>query len=227
MENRIKELREARSWSLEDLAAQVERATGQTTSRQQMHKLETGRTKLNQHWMELLASAFDVTSPEILIVRGAHDVDRRATQKKFGTVVIPELDVNAAAGYGELDPYSDRWDTEQQIGEWHLPSDVLKGQTTSPMEKLAVIRVRGDSMEPIFRPGDRVLVDTYDRLPSPPGIFVVTDGFNLVIKRVEMIANSNPPMMRIKSANPEYEPYEQLYEDNIVKGRVMGNWKWV
>ena len=39
-----------------------------------------------------------------------------------------------------------------------------------------MITVAGDSMEPLFLSGDRVLIDVSRKAPVPPGIFVIWDG---------------------------------------------------
>ena len=77
-----------------------------------------------------------------------------------------------------------------------------------------------------FRPGERVLVNTDDRLPSPPGVFIVWDGFGLVIKRLEVIPYSDPATVRLISANADYAVYERPLEDVTVNGRVIGRWQW-
>jgi phage repressor protein C with HTH and peptisase S24 domain len=71
-----------------------------------------------------------------------------------------------------------------------------------------MIDVIGDSMAPTLRPGDQVCFDTSDQSISQPGIFVLLNGDNMVIKRVERVLNSNPPMVRLISDNTMYEPYE-------------------
>jgi transcriptional regulator with XRE-family HTH domain len=60
MENRIKQLREARGWSMRKLAEKV------STSASTINKLEKGETTLNVHWMERLARIFDVSAAELL-----------------------------------------------------------------------------------------------------------------------------------------------------------------
>ena len=78
-----------------------------------------------------------------------------------------------------------------------------------------------DSMEPLMSSGDRILIDTSQRVPVPPGIFVIWDGMGLVSKRVEHIPNSDPPKVLIKSVNPEYQAYERIAEEVNVVGRVV------
>jgi phage repressor protein C with HTH and peptisase S24 domain len=65
------------------------------------------------------------------------------------------------------------------------------------------------------------VVDTSQRVPVPPGLFVIWDGMGLVFKRVEHIPDSDPPKIIIKSVNPEYQNYERLAEEVNVVGRVV------
>jgi phage repressor protein C with HTH and peptisase S24 domain len=66
-----------------------------------------------------------------------------------------------------------------------------------------MITIDGDSMEPLLASGDRILIDTNQRIPVPPGIFVAGDGMGLVAKRIEHEPNSEPPKVVIKSVNPD------------------------
>jgi len=86
---------------------------------------------------------------------------------------------------------------------------------------LHIITIDGDSMEPLLSTGDRILIDTSQRVPVPPGIFVIWDGMGLVAKRVEHVPNSEPPKVVIKSVNPEYQTYERDAEEVNIIGRVI------
>lgn len=59
-------------------------------------------------------------------------------------------------------------------------------------------------MEPTLESGDRVLVSNADRLPSPPGLFTLWDGFGVVVKRIEHLLNSDPLTLSIASDNPKH-----------------------
>jgi hypothetical protein len=136
---------------------------------------------------------------------------------------IDELDVRAGAGSlagltGEH---------EKVVAEWQIPSGIVRGYSTAPAAELRFITVMGDSMEPTLQPGQRVLVDTGDRKPSPPGVFVVWDGLGLVIKRVQMLPHSEPPRVKITSDNAKYDPYERTLEEAYIQGRVIGQWRWL
>ena len=86
---------------------------------------------------------------------------------------------------------------------------------------LRMITIDGDSMEPLLASGDRILIDTSQRVPVPPGIFVIWDGMGLVAKRIDHEPNSEPPKVVIKSVNPEYDTYERDAEEVHIIGRVV------
>ena len=134
---------------------------------------------------------------------------------------IEELDVRASAGAGLTG------ENEQVVAEWQVPSGIVRHYSTAPAAELRIITVMGDSMEPTLQPGQRVLVDTGDRKPSPPGIFVVWDGLGLVIKRVQMLPHSEPPRVKITSDNVKYDAYERTLDEAYIQGRVIGQWRWL
>jgi phage repressor protein C with HTH and peptisase S24 domain len=134
---------------------------------------------------------------------------------------IEELDVRAGAGGGLVGG------NEKVVAEWHVPSGIVRGYSTAPQTELRIITVIGDSMEPSLQPGQRVLVDTGDRTPTPPGIFVVWDGLGLVVKRLQVLPHSEPPRVKISSDNAKYDAYERTLEEAYIQGRVIGQWRWL
>ena len=68
-------------------------------------------------------------------------------------------------------------------------------------ENLRILRVRGNSMEPEMREGDRLVVDVSRRVPATGEMFVLWDGNGLVVKRIEAV-RGEPPRLRLISANP-------------------------
>lgn len=94
----------------------------------------------------------------------------------------------------------------------------LARKTSSSRDPIATALL---TMEPLLSSGDRILIDTSQRVPVPPGIFVIWDGMGLVAKRVEHIPHSDPPKVLIKSINPEYQAYERIAEEVNVVGRVV------
>lgn len=138
-----------------------------------------------------------------------------------GNLTIDEVDVRASAGGGAENH------GEQKVAEWQIPRALVHYATNSAPERVKIITVIGDSMEPTFRTLDKVMVDTSDVIPSPPGVFVVWDGLNLVLKRVQYVPHSDPPRVRITSDNDHYSPYERSLDEAYIRGRVLGKWQWV
>ena len=125
-----------------------------------------------------------------------------------GYMAIPEIDVRASAGPGALN------EGIEEIKEmWFFPDPVIRHEFRARPEDLRMITIDGDSMEPLLASGDRILIDTSQRIPVPPGIFVIWDGLGLVAKRIEHEPNSDPPKVVIKSVNPDYETYERDAEE--------------
>jgi phage repressor protein C with HTH and peptisase S24 domain len=133
-----------------------------------------------------------------------------------GFIGIAEIDVRASAGPGAFHE-----GIEETKVTWLFPEAMVRHEFRAPPNELRMITVDGDSMEPLLSSGDRILIDTSQRVPVPPGIFVIWDGMGLVAKRVEHIPNSDPPKVLIKSINPEYQAYERIAEEVNVVGRVV------
>ena len=68
--------------------------------------------------------------------------------------------------------------------DWQVPGDWAESFNSPDGRDLIVFTVVGNSMSPDFPPGTKVLVNAADRVPSPPGPFVVYDGMSVVIKLV-------------------------------------------
>ncbi|MBU8540840.1 LexA family transcriptional regulator [Falsiroseomonas tokyonensis] len=141
------------------------------------------------------------------------------------TVSIAEFDVRPQAGGGGEMPELDGEGGHAVVAHWSMPSDYLRAFVAAP-DQVRIVRVAGDSMEPEYPAGERVAVDTSHRLPSPPGVYVLWDGYGLVLKRVELLMGSAPAKLRISSINPAYPPYERLLSEVHINGRVIGKWQW-
>ena len=142
------------------------------------------------------------------------------------TVTINELDVHTRSGLG-VDHDGTLMRNEEAtavVGVHTYPSASFREAYGIDPGRIKIIAVRGDSMEPKLWAGQRVMVDIDDQIPSPSGIFVVWDGLGLAIKRVEVIMGTDPLRVRISSDNPNYQPFERLYSEAEINGRVIGVW---
>lgn len=141
---------------------------------------------------------------------------RRARPSLDGFAEVSELDVRASAGAGAV------FDgLEESRATWLFPDPVIRHEFRARPEDLRILTIDGDSMEPLLSSGDRILIDTSQRVPVPPGIFVIWDGMGIVAKRVEHVPNSEPATIVIKSVNPDYQTYERGAEEVNIIGRVI------
>jgi len=141
---------------------------------------------------------------------------------------IPEIDVRAGMGGGGEAPIEYVADgngghitTDAIRGTWSLPNEYLRSELRVDAGALRIIEVQGDSMEPTLRSGDRVMINSRDKRPSPPGIFALWDGYGVVVKRLELIPNSEPATVKIISDNHNHSQYDRTVGEVSVIGRVV------
>lgn len=145
-----------------------------------------------------------------------------------GQVSIAELEVYAPSGDGGDGERGNAIMANEEagliVGVHTMPADSFREAYGFPASRIRIVPVKGTSMVPELWPGQRVMVDIEDKAPSPPGVFVVWDGMALVMKYIEVVANSDPLRVRISSANPAFQPYERTLGEAYINGRVVGKW---
>lgn len=94
----------------------------------------------------------------------------------------------------------------------------------SNVDGYQLLDIVGDSNLPTLRPGQKVIYDSADRLPSPPGLFAIWDGLAMVINRVEYIAHSQPPRVKVSCDNRLYATRECPIGELDIRGRIVGSW---
>ena len=127
-------------------------------------------------------------------------------------VEVPRLPLEASAGPGAVGAAEIAFDAFRFSRRW------LREQGLEPA-LLSSIRVMGDSMDPLLRDGDEILVDRTPR-PFREGVHVVRLGEALHVKLLQAVP---PGGLRLISKNPAYEPVEVPMADVDVVGRVV--WK--
>ncbi|MCH2546620.1 MAG: LexA family transcriptional regulator [Alphaproteobacteria bacterium] len=130
-------------------------------------------------------------------------------------VTISSILVEASMGGGSIVT------TEEKGKPYYFRQEWIRNRLGVTADDLRMIFVRGDSMEPTLCAGDMILIDITKKSPTPPGIFVLFDGFGLVTKRLEFLSNTNPPAIRIISDNAQYAAYERTIDELHIIGRVV------
>lgn len=142
--------------------------------------------------------------------------------KTRNAVTIFEVNTSAAAGLGTDGEFLPT--AEQAVAEYTFPAVGFRQAFGAAPDGVIIDEVRGDSQVPTLFPGQRVMIDTRDRKPTPPGFFLCWDGMGMVLKRIELVPGSDPPTLRLISDNEKYRTYERTIEEAMIFGRVIGTW---
>ncbi|MDD2956681.1 MAG: XRE family transcriptional regulator [Oscillospiraceae bacterium] len=188
----IKLLRVKKGMSQEQLAAK----TGYR-DRSSIAKIESGKVDLSQSKIALFAAALHTTPAHLM---GWEDTPTesipfpapRITEDVVTFPVIGEV----AAGYEHI--AVEDWDGDTI----DIPAQYLRGHNVS---EFFVLTVNGESMYPLFVPGDKVLVLKQSTLNKSGDIGVIRyDGDAATLKKVEYVTGED--WMRLVPLNPNYPP---------------------
>ena len=197
-------LREQASETGNSLAA-LSRMIGRNSSYLQQYITKGSPRKLEEEDRRRLAEFFGVTESEL----GAPE-EKSSSRGEW--VEVPRLALEASAGPGATAAEEIPFDAFRFSRRW------LRENGLDPAQ-LSAIRVIGDSMDPLLRAGDEILVDRTPRA-FREGVHVVRLGEALHVKLLQAVP---PDRLRLISKNPAYEPVEVAMEDVDVVGRVV--WK--
>lgn len=108
------------------------------------------------------------------------------------------------------------------LGAWRIPQAVLQRRVRTSADHLHMLECEGNSMFPVIKDGDVVLVDKSRTNPAMPGIFALWENGGQTIKQVEIVRGTDPVRYRLIPANKDYATYEVPAEDVIIIGRYAG-----
>ena len=130
-------------------------------------------------------------------------------------VSVPVLHVEASAGFGAVAESEDRTRCFGFDKNW------LKKLTGARRDRLSIVCVRGDSMEPTLCNGDEVLVDASDAAQRiRDGIYVLKMDRMLVVKRIAVKPGSL--VISVKSDNTAYPSWDDIDRTDLeIIGRVI------
>lgn len=207
-----KEQREARGLSAAALAQRISgiaREDGDPTivSQQSMSKFEQGNTKRMPAWSRYIVRALEVSDAE------TKEDPYLSTSMVDAVVGIRRLPTFVGMGGGGTG------DGDEDIVLFSR--DLIERELRADADFLLAMVAEGNSMEPDFRGGDQILVDTRRKSLAQPGAFCLWDGDGHVIKFLEKVPGSDPPMVRVISGNSIYASHERLVDEINLVGRVV------
>lgn len=143
---------------------------------------------------------------------------------------IPELDAKLGAGEGAIGAIinlplgNSAASAHAVVAEWLIPTNYLRNEAKAQPNQTIILEVIGDSMQPTYMPGDRVLVDLSQNQLVADTVFAISDGYSEPqIKRLQRIPFSNPTTVKIISDNPALETFEVELSRLLIIGRICGH----
>ena len=131
-------------------------------------------------------------------------------------VMVPLVAARLAAGKGSLE-------TEGEVLSYFSFRNDWLSRKGDP-DKMVLMKVCGDSMEPDIRHGDMVLVDQSKSQIYGHAIYAMGINEEIYIKQVETLPGGK---LVLRSRNPEYEPiHVDLHGDLADSVRVIGRVIW-
>ena len=211
-------------------------------SKQQLSRLENGLIRLRLDHLKPFAGPLGYTPEQILLWgrypgtgggAGSHvessDVLRDdAAHEEIGPAPgqVPELDTRAGLGGGGLPAREVRKEGRHadplKTEGWLFPASFVREQLHTSAARLLVLDTTGDSMAPTIMSGERVVVDTGHKTPTPDGLYAIRDTFQcIVVKRLQVLRASRPTRVRVISDNPNHPSEEAPLGELEIVGKVL------
>jgi SOS-response transcriptional repressor LexA len=202
---RLMAAREALGLTLREFAAPLSRTHAS------VFDWEKGRAPIQPIIAEAIEKHHGISALWLMDGKGEMFVRQSA---KLESTLVPILTTQPCAGTGTaLDDYAG---TEGGIT---FDVQLLRASFGVNPQNVCLMWIDGDSMAPTIAPGELVFVDG---LRTPPcyrdGVWVLSLGGNLLVKRVQLLAPAN---YRVTSDNPAYQAI-QLDGPAMLLGRVVG-----
>lgn len=137
-------------------------------------------------------------------------------------IVIPQYATGGAMGYGLTLP-----DQPGVIQNWSVSREWISKniKTHSGLKNLCIVTGFGPSMQPMFNPGDPLLVDTGVGSVIAEGIYFFRVGNEGFVKQLQKIPTASGLKYIAKSKNPDYDNFEITPDmDFEVLGKVVRVW---
>ncbi len=142
----------------------------------------------------------------------------------------PEVDVKLGAGSGivgeviNLPVGSGNVAGHKIVAEWLIPTGYLRNEAKASPSHTIIMEVIGDSMQPTYMPGDRVIVDLSQSQMTTDTVYAISDGYTEPqIKRLQRVPFTQPGQVKIISDNPALETFTVELDRLTIIGRICGH----
>lgn len=179
-----------------------------TLSQQSLSKFEQGGGKRMPPWTRFIEPALEANDDE---TKEDPHLHMGLADQSVEIALLPTFAGLGGGGTGDGDQ-----------GMMTFSRDLIERELRAAPAHLLAMLVEGNSMEPDFIGGDVLLVDTRRTSLAQPGAFCLWDGDGHVVKFLEKVPGSDPPMVRVISRNETlYKAHERLVDEINLIGRVI------
>lgn len=191
-----------------------------------------GRDSERSKYASRLAAGLGLTLEQLLDESAQYPPDvvladtggaSRADDGAAGDLRIPRFDTGGAMGAGmELRDQPGVIQSLRVSQEWLHKN--LRHYTAAA--NLCVVTGFGDSMRPMYNPGDPLLVDLGVVKADVDGVFFFRVGNEGFIKRLQRIPSARGLLIRAKSENTKYDAWDITEDMDLqIFGRVLKVWR--
>jgi transcriptional regulator with XRE-family HTH domain len=213
--------REARGMSRTEL---VKRSG---VSKQQLSRLENGLIRLRLDHLKPFANALGY-SPEQILLWGRYpgtSEDQAQDEGPRASEQVPELASRSETevDFSKLRKRKDGCHLDRIKSDgWIFPASFVANQLQAPAKQLVVVQAEGDSMTPTIMSGEKVIVDTSHKTPSPDGLYAIRDSFdNIIIRRLQLLRAAQPSRVKVICDNPKHAAEEVPLSGVEVVGKAL------
>ncbi len=195
-------------------------------SKQQLSRLENGLIRLRLDHLKPFANALGY-SPEQILLWGRYPGVSEAQiqgEAKGASEHVPELvSRSEASAHAKLRTRKEGRHVERiKAEDWAFPASFVTNRLQASAKNLLVIEAEGDAMAPTIMSGDKVVVDTGHKTPSPDGLYAIRDSFETVIvRRLQVLRAAQPSRVKIISDNPKHAAEEVALGELEIVGRAV------
>jgi transcriptional regulator with XRE-family HTH domain len=194
-------------------------------SKQQLSRLENGLIRLRLDHLKPFAKVLDYT-PEQILLWGRYP---GATGDQVISELLPtseqvaELASRSEPNYSTLKKRRDGGHVDRIKSEgWIFPPSFVNNKLSTSAKQLMVIEVDGDSMAPTIMSGEKVIVDTGRKTPSPDGLYAIRDSFDkVIVRRLQLLRAAEPSRVKVISDNLKHPAEEVPLTEIEVVGKAL------
>jgi transcriptional regulator with XRE-family HTH domain len=196
-------------------------------SKQQLSRLENGLIRLRLDHLKPFANALGY-SPDQILLWGRYpgtSGDQIQGEALGASEHVSELASRSEAGgaHSKLRSRKEGRHVERiKAEDWAFPASFVTNQLQASAKNLLVIEAEGDAMAPTIMSGDKVIVDTGHKTPSPDGLYAIRDAFNnVIIRRLQLLRAAHPSRVKIISDNSKHAAEEVALSELEIVGKAL------